>query len=563
MSRKHFNTTISYQFILLFCIGLMSFSVSGQIDNKNEVTVIAAYEPTISDAIKLNFNPSIRDSVFELPKFSYGIQSTQILTNFQIDPIKPAKIVGEPISKLYNYLVKAGFGTYTTPYFEFFANSARSKTFAIGMHAKHLSSTGSITEYGNSNYSDNEIELYGRSYFKKATLDAEVFFHRDVVHYYGFKTADFPNLNEEKTRQRYTLFGFNSKYSSNYLDSNAMNHQLSIGFSNLSDYYSSHENNIKLGINLDKTLKIFDFTEKQCLGMNSSLDYYNNGRNASASSNSMILSLKPFISTHFNEYSFSIGLNANIATTTGAASKIYLYPEIQASFAVIPKIIKVYAGITGGLSKNSFKSISDENPYINTNAPLGFANKQFEIYGGINTSLTKSIDLNASISNATTDNMPLFVNDTINAAHNTFIVAYDKVNLLKISASLLFKYDEKMNIALAGNLYRYSTNQEAEAWHKPGFDASLTIRYNIGNKIICRAEVYAFTKMYAKTFVNNIMQSETISGMADLNLGLEYRYSKILSGFINLNNLGAMRYQNWYNYPNQRFSLMAGLTYAL
>ena len=103
MSRKHFNTTISYQFILLFCIGLTSFSVSGQIDNKNEVTVIAAYEPTISDAIKLNFNPSIRDSIFELPKFSYGIQSTQILTNFQIDPIKPAKIVGEPISKLYNY----------------------------------------------------------------------------------------------------------------------------------------------------------------------------------------------------------------------------------------------------------------------------------------------------------------------------------------------------------------------------------------------------------------------------------------------------------------------------
>jgi hypothetical protein len=48
----------------------------------------------------------------------------------------------------------------------------------------------------------------------------------------------------------------------------------------------------------------------------------------------------------------------------------------------------------------------------------------------------------------------------------------------------------------------------------------------------------------------------------DFNLGFEYRYSKILSGFVNINNLTAGRYQNWYNYPNQRFNLMAGITYA-
>ena len=34
------------------------------------------------------------------------------------------------------------------------------------------------------------------------------------------------------------------------------------------------------------------------------------------------------------------------------------------------------------------------------------------------------------------------------------------------------------------------------------------------------------------------------------------------SAFIKLNNLGAVRYQDWYNYPLQRFSLMGGFTYA-
>lgn len=566
MSKKYFNTHIISQIVLVICFGICSTNAYSQIDdNKNEVTIIAPYEPTISDAIKLNFSPNIKDSVFSQPKFSYSIQSSKIPTSFQIEPIKPAKIVGEPITKLYKNLIKAGIGTYATPYFELFANSVRSKTYAIGLHAKHLSSTGNIKDYGNSNYSNNLIELYGRSYFKKATLDGEVFFNRDVVHYYGYKTTDFHDISKDSTRQRYTLVGFNTAYSSNYLDSNKVNHQLSLGYYNLSDYFSSHENNIKFGLNLDKSLKLFNITNKQTIGLKSNLDYYNNSGALLPTANSMIVSFKPYISTHFNEYMISVGVDASVATTTGAASKLYLYPNIEASLAIIPEILKVYGGLTGGLSKNSFKSISDENPFIITSVPLSFANKKFEIYGGINTSLTKSIDFNASISNSSTDNMPLFVNDTnvaMNTPINKFTVVYDNVNLLKISASFLFKYDEKMNIALAGNLYRYSTDTEVEAWHKPGFDASLTIRYNISNKIICRAEVFAFTKMYARSYENGIVKSEEIKGMADVNLGVEYRYSKILSGFINLNNLTGMRYYNWYNYPNQRFSLMAGVTYA-
>ncbi len=562
MSKKYFNKSVIYKFILMLSFGFLYTNTFGQIDdNKNEVTVIASYEPTISDAFKINFSPNIKDSVFKQPTLSYGIQTVKIPTTFQLLPIKPAKIVGEPITKLYRNLIKAGFGTYTTPYFELFTNSVRSKTYAFGIHAKHLSSTGSITDYADSDYSNNELDVYGKRYFKKATLDGAAFFHRDVVYYYGYKPADFPTFTDD-TRQRYSLIGFNTSYCSNYLDSNHLNHQFYLGFYNLSDYYSSHENSLKLGVNFDKNLKLFDLTDKQTLGVKANVDYYNNAGDLLATTNSTLVSFKPYISTHFNKYKLYVGLDASIATTTGVATELFIYPNIEASLAVVPQILKIYAGISGGLNKNSFKSVSDENPFINTTTPLGFSDKQFEIYGGINTSLTKTIDFNASISNASVDNMLLFVTDIGNIARNKFTVVYDDVSLLKMSANLLFKYDEKLNVVLGGNFYRYSTENEAQAWHKPEFDASLTVRYNISNKIICRAEAYTFTKMYARTFENGIFGTKEMDGMFDVNLGLEYRYSKILSGFINLNNLGAMRYQNWYNYPNQRFSLMAGITYG-
>ena len=50
--------------------------------------------------------------------------------------------------------------------------------------------------------------------------------------------------------------------------------------------------------------------------------------------------------------------------------------------------------------------------------------------------------------------------------------------------------------------------------------------------------------------------------LPNFNLGIEYRVTKIFSAFVNLNNFGTTQYYNWYNYPSQRFNLLAGLTYA-
>ncbi|MFN6038885.1 MAG: hypothetical protein ACK452_10500, partial [Bacteroidota bacterium] len=54
---------------------------------------------------------------------------------------------------------------------------------------------------------------------------------------------------------------------------------------------------------------------------------------------------------------------------------------------------------------------------------------------------------------------------------------------------------------------------------------------------------------------------KNLTGIADINIGAEYRYSKFLSAFINLNNLGNFRYYRWENYPTQRFNFMVGFSF--
>lgn len=552
-------------FITTFFSSISFNSVISQInDNKNEVTVIASYEPSLSDAFKINFNPSLKDSVFELPSFDYKIQTKIYPTSFSLEPIKPAKIVGEPITKLYKNILKVGMGTYKTPYFEFFASSLRSKNYSLGAHLKHISSSGQIDQYAKSSYSENHIGLYCNKYFNNSTLTGNLFFNRDVFHYFGFKPSDYPSINysDEDIRQRYTNFGLETSYYSNYTDSNKINHKLALSFNNISDKFDTKENNLKFNASIDKNFKLFNFDNKQTVGLNFLTDYYNHANSELSGNNSAIFNFNPFFKTNFNEYKIKVGLVTSISTSSGNASKLNIYPDIELKLRIIENILSVYGGFNGGIERNSFAKLSNENPYIKSYVSSSFQKNKFSVFAGINTSLTKTIDFSANISNSLIEGMPLFVNDTTNLLKNKFDVVYDKINKLKVNSQLLFKYDDKLHFIVDGNIYRYSTDNEAEAWHKPTLDLTFSTRYNIKDKIITRVDIFAYNKMYARNFVNNVMIIEEVKGAIDFNFGVEYRYSKLLSGFINFNNIGALRYQNWYNYPNQRFSLMAGITYS-
>jgi len=158
--------------------------------------------------------------------------------------------------------------------------------------------------------------------------------------------------------------------------------------------------------------------------------------------------------------------------------------------------------------------------------------------------------------------MAFFVNDTSNALGNTFTLVFDDVSLLKGSAEFSYHMNEKFSILIRGNFYKYNMDTEAKPWHKPQFDLLLSGSYSIQKKILIRADIFTNGKRYAKTFDKGIEQAKQLDGFVDLNLGIEYRYTKILSAFVNFNNIISNRYFIWNNYPSQKFNFMAGLSYS-
>ena len=90
--------------------------------------------------------------------------------------------------------------------------------------------------------------------------------------------------------------------------------------------------------------------------------------------------------------------------------------------------------------------------------------------------------------------------------------------------------------------------------------------YDISNKIIVKGDVFlignrkAFTYNEPVEFENEIngRYIYTLKPFIDMNLGIEYRYNKRISAFINFNNFTAANYQRWSSYPVQSINIFGG-----
>jgi outer membrane receptor for ferrienterochelin and colicin len=147
--------------------------------------------------------------------------------------------------------------------------------------------------------------------------------------------------------------------------------------------------------------------------------------------------------------------------------------------------------------------------------------------------------------------------------YNQFDVLYDNASVLTLSGQLKYQLKEKLNITGKGNYYIYKTKTLTRAYHKPDFDLTGSVIYNMQSKIILRGDLFFMGKQWALTQAEDgTLKPKQIKGWTDINLEAEYRYSKMLSFFARAGNILSQRYYRWERYPSQRFNFMIGLTFV-
>jgi hypothetical protein len=547
---------------IIFWTGILFFPLAAGAQNKgvDDIIVIpgtAVGETTIKSAEKLNDKPIIADTVKPIKNITYSITSKPVNTVYNPATIIAAKMVNEPLSKLYHCLIKAGYGNYNMPYGEIFINNTRSREAAYGFRYKHLSSNWRLDHQGYSGYSDNELYFNGKKFFKKHTLSGDFNYLRNAVHFYGYPQEE-TEKDKNFTKQVFNTIEAKVNLISHFIDSSKLNHDINFNFYNLTDRYKLNESYIGANGLVKTNIK------GERLNIFGAVDYYND-KMINDTVNNTIVRLNPYFEAGGKKWKADIGLMAAIDKFSDSTAKFNFYPRLNVQYDIYRNLIVPYAGIGGDLKKNSFRSLAAVNPFIESTLHFKNTSTRLDVFGGIRGALSSNTNYDANVSYQAVSDLAMYLIDYSSALQNRFKMVYADGNILKVGGQLKYSYKEKINLIGQGNYYSYKMKDLKYAWHRPSFDIKITGNYNIKSKIITKMDLYFIGNQWAlqETNVNGVtvIAPKNLKGMADINLGVEYRYSKFLSGFLNLNNVANFRYNRWDRYPTQRFNFMVGLSF--
>lgn len=477
--------------------------------------------------------------------------------HYNLKPLTPKMkvltIKQDSLSKLYGGHLRAGFGNYTTPYAEFNINNKRSNKYNYGFQGKHLSSkNGPVDNSGNS---FNEINTYGSYFTKTQKIYGTLGYNRNAVRYYGYDHEKYKNVSKDSIKQVFNNIT-TSVGTSNFNSNSKIFYDAGLKFSYLANKENASEIETELYANGLANMPT-DRAIKYQIGFSQSTV------TDSLKANRTFFFIRPTYNLKFENFSVDAGLHINYENDTiFNTDNFHIYPNITANYQIIPEQISAYAGIDGAMQKNTWRSLLNENPYLNRFTNLAHTNKTLDLFAGLKGNSLNKLNFDTRISYQNFKNLPFYVNNPLDQSR--FIVIYDSsvTTVMNLHGELSYNASETVRIGTRLDYYNYSVGSSLKyAFHRPDFVSSIFATYNISNKVFLKADIYYISGIKGNdiTGVNNYIKLKNI---VDLNLRADYLFSKNFSAFLNVMNITSASYQRYQYYGNKKINILAGITYS-
>ncbi|MFM9944220.1 MAG: TonB-dependent receptor [Bacteroidia bacterium] len=506
------------------------------------VDVYTQYRPVLSDAKRVESSPEMKDPVIKPINFTYSFPDLRYKVNPAFTSIAAQEYRTNTTSPINGNFIKAGFGNYTTPLLHLELHNAKNKNYAYGISGHHLSSTGKPAY---KSFMDDNILLSGAKFINGNTLSGQLGYSRYGFNYYGYNHEQ-DTFEIDSVKQ-----GISNITSNIHYDNIKTSKKLKTSFD--FDFYRFsilQQNEIGYRISNKTGGKVGNGE----LYINTAFEGFTSGPDT-ARYNRQYIDINPVYKMRYKEVDLTMGLFASVFLDS-MDDRFYLYPEFKVDYYVVPQKTKAYAGISGGLTKGSYRWLYNENAFLAEGQQLKNVYSPYIIFGGIKGKLGSSFDYFLEVSQQAINNLPLYLSDTL--ALHKFIIQYEDVGLLKFQAGLNYNRFEKFKIGTNFTYYSYNTNT-THAFQRPDFEWNTKISGTIRSKLNLHSKIYVIGNRYARYIYDD--ESTMLPIIADINIGADYRFSKDISFFIDLNNLTNQTYQRWFNYPVYGLNGIAGVTF--
>ena len=572
-------------------IGVFAFATQftfGQVKDENigseVVNIVKPYTPTISDAFKVKETPAIEDEDnTQKETITYNIFSFPVASTFTPAKGKAADVDKAEKVKLYNNYATLGFGNYPTINAELFITENLNRNSYIGGMLRHLSSQGGIKDVVlDDKYYNTSLDVtYGvRERDMNWNIDLGV--KNQIYNWYGLPVEnnffDQTTIDAIDPSQSYNTIVLGGKVEFK----KSIFKDASMQFKRFSDKLGSGENRFFVKPSFD--VEAFDQKIKadvivDYVGGSFEKTYDDSG---SIDYSNVLFGAKPSILYQKDDLSVQIG--AGVFYTTAkingvSDSKLFVYPNVKASYRIVGDILVGYAGAEGGLTQNSYADFVEQNSFVSPTLFIAPTDNKFDIYAGLKGKLANSVAFNIRGSLKNEDNKALFVSNEYilgntntegYAYGNSFNVVYDNVKTISFFGELKADFSKNVIFGINGTYNNFTSDVQAEAWNLPQLKVGTTLDFNLTEKWYAGTNVFFVGERKDVVTVQDDLlinpgtftqQEVTLDSYFDLNAHIGYKYNARLTAFLKGNNLANQQYNRWANFPVQGIQIMLGANY--
>lgn len=534
-------------FLFMAMTGLLQAQDEEQLPGQN-LTVISEIRPVLQEAEKVRLSPALPRVEHTEPDLEYIFEEKQIEVAYEAPEVRPLAVKAEALEPLPHAFVKVGFGNVTTPMAEVYLNSGRKQKYRKG---KTNSNYGAAFKYISQKsaraeqlYSDFRSRLFADFYTDAAYFSPYIGYSRDGNRFYGYDPATDTVLAALDNKQVFNYYYGGLKFGNPEENDAKIDFDGELRMAALSDYLGQSEVNPVLGLKGSKEL---DNSHRINAGLR--LDYSRLTAFDTLVQTQLIFGFHPSYLIRGDVWFAELGLR------TGSDDHgFFLYPDLRFERQLMEESLVFSAAIRGQSLKNNFKTLSDENPYLQAGQTIT-SSRNLEVGAGLSGVPFRNFSYRVEGSYTNRRFMPYFMNDTL--LPNRFNVIYDTAtSIVKLHAELGYELSKKMHFLASGDFYKYSTSEQFKPWYKPSMKFSLLLQYYVIESLRIEASVNAFSKMWARDDARAVIR---LPGLVDINLGADYKINESFHIFVHVNNLSSVKYQRWYRYPGYGINGVGGI----
>lgn len=583
------NMNFNFQNKIILAVLLVVFQLSfGQ--KKEEtigsevVNVVKPYTPSISDAFKIQETPNLDDDGnAKKETIRYSIFSFPVASTFTPSKGKAEGVDKSKKEKLFNNYATLGFGNYRVFNGELFVNQELNNSDYVAGVFRHLSSQGGISAVElDDRFYDTSLGLtYGANY-NNMSWNFDLGFQNQIYNWYGLP-QDFGNTLTPSNRSN-LLYGINPQHNYNTLSAGAkvefndgILKEATTKFSRFTDSFKSAENRFYIKPSLQ--FNVMD----QFIKTNVIVDYvggsfeknYQNTNTEAIKYGYTNLGLAPSFVVLKDDWTLNLGASVFYSMDNqNSSNKLYVYPNINASYKVVGDLMIFYAGAEGSLEQNSYQDFVNQNAFLSPTLNVAPTDKQYDVFAGLKGKLASNVSYNIKGSYGLEKNRALFKSNdyTENSTNqdyafgNSMQVVYDEMKTLRFSGDLKASFSDAVTFGIGGVFSDYTNAFQAEAWNLPTIQLNSSIDVIITEKWYAGATVFYVGDRKDLKINNDIVyivppSPVTLKSYFDANAHVGYKYNSQLTGFVRANNIANQGYQKWLNYPVQAFQIVLGANY--